>query len=144
MLLIIIINVMALRRERTFKKEEVLVWWRHADGWRNVSEIGKTFHSGCMSWSVPMLVLEGPFPFSLLLSSMLALRMVFQRKWWPVSRPVHVTLSTDGDWCCYKWRGTSPKYLFIRAPLPRWPMESSPYSTIFVRRWSSILETCPA
>ena len=30
---------------------------------------------------------------------------------------------------------------FFGAPLSRWPVESSPYKTIFGRRWSSILET---
>ena len=33
---------------------------------------------------------------------------------------------------------------FFGAPLSRWPVESSPYKTIFGRRWSSILETWPA
>ena len=33
---------------------------------------------------------------------------------------------------------------FFGAPLSRWPVESSPCKTILGRRWSSILETCPA
>ena len=35
-------------------------------------------------------------------------------------------------------------YLFRGASLSRWPLGSSPYSTVLGWRWSSILETCPA
>jgi len=35
-------------------------------------------------------------------------------------------------------------YLFFGAPLSWWLEESSPYRVILGRRWSSILETCPA
>jgi hypothetical protein len=35
-------------------------------------------------------------------------------------------------------------YRLFGAPLSRWPEESSPYKMLFGKRWSSILETCPA
>ena len=120
---------MALLRERRFTKEEVLVWCSHADGWWNLSEIGKSFHSGCTSRSVQCWFHKDPgFPFSSSFCLPCWPFVWFQRKWWPGRLCVTsscewlLVLSTDGDRCC-KWRGTFFKvslYLFRGASMSRW------------------------
>ena len=54
-----------------------------------------------------------------------------------------LVISTDGDRCC-KWRGTFSMCLCIFSEVSLGHDGQWSRCTIFGRRWSSILETCPA
>ena len=136
---------MALFRERRFKKEEVLVWCSTLMADEAYPRIGKSFHSDCMLWSTECWCKKGhrvsAFSFCLPCWPF----VWFQRKWWPG----RLCVASSSDWlfvlCCpltviNVTSGEGP-FQSVFVSLSRWPVDNSPYSMIFGRRWSSILET---